>query len=300
MTSKDGNGVFQVIPWWRSTRINYDGDLTTTCSASRRTLVRRNLYHVRGAADGSGSGQGNCTTSACSQTHTRATSACELPISARPKNHAWKIGIDTDREFLVASQAFACYYQEGCGATYGTHDQPYYLAAPPEQGQAGSQIGIYGEDSWHLSNNVLFNYGLRYDHSTGYTSGSMISPRLGLNLWDGGKKPFTFSTAASTPRHCSKTCVRIACFYKDARASRCTTFSRSATPTPKWVGNMRSILPSPDRSISSGRPSVNILDTTQLLNTPLFAVFNNAIGIDNGAELRLQDRCGTTISGGCR
>ena len=27
LTSKDGNGVFQVIPWWRSTRINYDGDL---------------------------------------------------------------------------------------------------------------------------------------------------------------------------------------------------------------------------------------------------------------------------------
>ena len=35
---------------------------------------------------------------------------------------------------------------------------------------------------------------------------------------------------------------------------------------------------------------VNILDTTQLLNTPMFAVFNNAIGIDNGVELRLQDR----------
>ncbi|HEX3670752.1 MAG TPA: hypothetical protein VHT92_03510, partial [Candidatus Cybelea sp.] len=38
------------------------------------------------------------------------------------------------------------------------------------------------------------------------------------------------------------------------------------------------------------KTTVNILDTTQLLNTPLFAVFNNSIGIDNGAELRLQDR----------
>ena len=26
-TSRDGNGVFQIMPWWRSTRINYDGDL---------------------------------------------------------------------------------------------------------------------------------------------------------------------------------------------------------------------------------------------------------------------------------
>jgi len=38
------------------------------------------------------------------------------------------------------------------------------------------------------------------------------------------------------------------------------------------------------------KTSVNILDTTQLLDTPLFAVFNNAIGIDNGAELRFQER----------
>ena len=36
------------------------------------------------------------------------------------------------------------------------------------------------------------------------------------------------------------------------------------------------------------RNVVNVLDTTQLLNTPLFAVFNNAIGHANGLELRVQ------------
>ncbi len=34
----------------------------------------------------------------------------------------------------------------------------------------------------------------------------------------------------------------------------------------------------------------NVLDTTQFLNTPLFAVYNNAIGIDHGLEIRLQDK----------
>jgi len=34
----------------------------------------------------------------------------------------------------------------------------------------------------------------------------------------------------------------------------------------------------------------NVLDTTQFLNTPLFAVYNNAIGIDHGFEMRLQDK----------
>jgi len=36
------------------------------------------------------------------------------------------------------------------------------------------------------------------------------------------------------------------------------------------------------------RTAVNVLDTTQRLNTPLFAVFNNAIGRDEGVDLRLQ------------
>jgi outer membrane receptor protein involved in Fe transport len=39
-----------------------------------------------------------------------------------------------------------------------------------------------------------------------------------------------------------------------------------------------------------GRSAANVLDTTQFLNTPLFAVFNNARGRVQGAELRLQDR----------
>jgi hypothetical protein len=43
------------------------------------------------------------------------------------------------------------------------------------------------------------------------------------------------------------------------------------------------------------RIGTNILDTTQLLNTPLFAVFNNARGRDEGVELRLQ---GTSLATG--
>jgi hypothetical protein len=33
----------------------------------------------------------------------------------------------------------------------------------------------------------------------------------------------------------------------------------------------------------------NVLDTTQLLNTPIFAVFNNTFGRDRGVEFRLDD-----------
>ena len=82
--------------------------------------------------------------------------------------------------------------------------------ARPNRAQAGSQTGIYGQDTWTIDKYVKFNYGLRYDHSTGYTSGWMFSPRLGLNVWDGGKNTATFSTGASTPRRCSRTSVKTA------------------------------------------------------------------------------------------
>ena len=41
LTSKDGNGILQVIPWWRSTRINYDGDFYNDVLGHRSPNLRR-------------------------------------------------------------------------------------------------------------------------------------------------------------------------------------------------------------------------------------------------------------------
>ena len=207
------------------------------------------------------------------------------------KNHAWKVGIDVNRENLLADQAFACYYEEGCGATSGTHNQPYYLTISPTQAQAGSQTGIYAEDNWHISDNVLFNYGLRYDHSTGYTGGSMFSPRLGVTLWDGGKNTYHVFYgrfyAAPLLEDVRQDCVLLARLLRrpglrPAAGARLLLRNGVAVRVQSGVHRIAQHLPSRRPSTSSTRP--------QLLNTPLFAVFNNAIGIDNGAELRFQDR----------
>ncbi len=291
LTSLDGNGVWQVIPWWRSTRINYDGDLYNDVLGITPNFGSDVLCTTCAApADGSGSGNGQLhNVGLLSNTYASYIGLRASDFRAT-ENHAWKIGFDVDREFLVASQAFACYYQEGCGATYGTHAQPYYLTAPPEQGQAGSQVGIYGQDSWQLSKYAIFNYGLRYDHSTGYTSGNMFEPRLGLNLWDGGKNTY----------HVFYGRFYAAPLLEDVRQD--CVLLQGCTGEPVYnlqpeqdayaeMGWQYAFNPAFTGSINLFRKTVvNILDTTQLLNTPLFAVFNNAIGIDNGAELRLQDK----------
>ena len=115
----------------------------------------------------------------------QATSGVRAFDFRATKNHAWKIGVDLDRESATAWQEFACYYVE-C-ASSGPVATPYYPAFTTPQGQAGSNIGIYGEDRWQMTPYVLWSYGLRYDHSTGYVGGYQISPRIGVSIWDGGK-----------------------------------------------------------------------------------------------------------------
>jgi outer membrane receptor protein involved in Fe transport len=193
-----------------------------------------------------------------------------------------------NRENLTASQTFACYFPD-C-KNHGDHEQPYYAIPSPDQAQAGSQVGLYAQDNWKMGNNVQLNYGLRYDHSTGYTGGWMFSPRIGINVWDGGK-----NTA-----HAFYGRFYAAPLLEDVRQDCVLLSGCSGTPVydlqPERdayfeIGLNHAFNPNFTGSVNVFRKSVvNILDTTQLLNTPLFAVFNNSIGIDNGAELRLQQR----------
>jgi outer membrane receptor protein involved in Fe transport len=271
-TSRDGNGVFQIIPWWRSTRVNYDGDLPND---------------VLGLTPSGGASAPTTSVGLLSNTYASYIGLRMSDFRAT-ENHAWKVGIDVNRSNLAATQAFACFFP-GCAAS-GTHDQPFYLIAPPAQAQAGSQIGVYAQDKWQVSKYVLISYGLRYDHSTGYTGGWQFSPRLGVDIWDGGKN--TFHTyygrfyAAPLLEDVRQDCVLLqgcpANPVYDLQPERDAYFE---------LGLKHSFNPNFTGSVNLFRKTaVNILDTTQLLNTPLFAVFNNAIGVDTGLELRLDSR----------
>jgi outer membrane receptor protein involved in Fe transport len=280
-TSQDGNGVFQVIPWWRSTRIDYFGDLPLDVLALEPDFS-------------------NCPPDCAKTIHgigldqNQYASYVGLRASdfRATQTHAWKIGIDVNREFATSSQTFACYYV-GC-KTSGTVATPYYLAYAVPQGQAGSQIGIYGEDRWQETPFVIWSYGLRYDHSTGYTSGWQLSPRIGVNIWDGGKNVahVYYGRFYAAPLLED---VRADCVALEA-AQACTSTHPVYDLKPESdayfeIGNVYSFNPRFTLGMNIFEKSVvNVLDTTQLLNTPIFAVYNNSIGIDHGFELRLQNQ----------
>jgi outer membrane receptor protein involved in Fe transport len=279
--SRDGNGVFQVIPWWRSTRIAYDGDLpldvlTTEPDFSVCPPTCANTVHGIGLQQNTFAEYVGLRAS-----DFRAT-----------KNHAWKVGVDINRETATADQVFACYYVD-CKSS-GKVAVPYFPAFVAPQGQAGSQIGIYAEDKWQMSPNIVWNYGLRYDHSTGYVGGWQISPRIGVSVWDGGKNVahayYGRFYAAPLLEDVRQDCVAL------SQQQACSTTNPVYDLKPESdayyeIGVTHSFNSQFTGSVNIFTKSVvNILDTQQLLNTPLFAVFNNSIGRNNGVEFRLQNR----------
>jgi outer membrane receptor protein involved in Fe transport len=281
MTSRDGNGVFQVIPWWRSTRIAYDGDLpsdvlTTEPDFSVCPPTCANTVHGIGL-----------------QQNTFAEYVgLRLSDFRATKNHAWKVGVDVNRETAIADQVFACYYVD-CKSS-GKVAVPYFPAFAVPQGQAASQIGIYAEDKWQMGSNVVWNYGLRYDHSTGYVGGWQISPRIGVSVWDGGKNVahayYGRFYAAPLLEDVRQDCIAL------SQQSPCSTTNPVYDLKPESdayyeIGFTHSFNSQFTGSANIfSKTVVNILDTQQFLNTPLFAVFNNSIGLNKGVEFRLQDR----------
>ncbi|HUN28984.1 MAG TPA: TonB-dependent receptor, partial [Alphaproteobacteria bacterium] len=148
--SRDGNGVFQLIPWFRSTRVDYNGDLAAD--------VQGMGPNFGCAPDGDSDNYPDCNVDGVTPNYINnvglssstyasyvGVRVSELHSSDR---HTWKIGMDVDRENATGSQEYACYYV-GCALEGGTtpaipatpangYPNGYYLSAPAPQAQAGS------------------------------------------------------------------------------------------------------------------------------------------------------------------
>ena len=289
VTSKDGNGIFQVIPWVRYTRIAYDGDL------GQDVLGLTNL----GACGNLNPVPSFCTNpnapafqSEIGLRQDRRASYTGLRVSdfRATKHHAVKAGFDVSREIFTASQTFGC-YDPSCSTVTGS-----YPIAPPasistsvtNQDQAGTLVGIYAEDKWTPSQRLSVSYGLRYDHSTGYVGGNQMSPRIGANYAFDDKNILHayYGRFYSAPQLED---VRQACVVLQGCASTPAYDLKPETDSYAEIGIAHTFSPHMTGYVNEWTRNVsNVLDTTQFLNTPLFAVYNNAIGRAHGTELRLQ------------
>jgi outer membrane receptor protein involved in Fe transport len=265
-TSKDGNGYVRLVPWVRANRVVYAGDLAND--------VLANVVNPDGSLTPQNGVQED-----------RAATYTGLRASAfrASDRHALKAGIDVQVENFSSNSLIRI-----AGSPDFTD-----LAA-----QRGTQTGMYVEDKWSATPRLAINAGLRYDHSTGYVRGSQLSPRLEIND----------EIARGTVLHAYYGRLYSAPGLEDVRRDAVVT-QTSSTAAPVYdlkperdtyveVGLAHTFKPGLRGYLNAfDRTAVNVLDTTQLANTPLFAVFNNAVGRDRGVELRLDAASARVDSG---
>lgn len=262
LNSKDGNGYLQIIPWSRYTRIAYDGDVAKDILATQpdpSTGLPVNLVGVR-------------------QDRSATYTGLRIASLHVGGHHAIKFGLEGSVENFQSTARFV------------------QLNKPDifdDVAQRGSLVGAYVQDKWSPSRAVTVSAGLRYDHSTGFVSGNQLSPRIGINVAPDSKNVvhFYYGRLYAAPA------------LEDVRRSFTVLSDSGGLP-------VYDLKPERDTYTEMGvahtfaagfngyvnyfrRNAVNVLDTTQLLNTPLFAVFNNAVGRVEGAELRLQRSLGS-------
>ena len=255
--SKDGNGYLRLVPWLRWNRVAYDGDLARD--------VQANVM----SDDGSLLPQNGLR-----QDRVASYAGVRASVFRASDRHALKFGVDLQQESLRSN------------ALIRITGAPDFIDNATAK---GTQTAAYVSDKWTPNSRLAVNAGLRYDHSTGYTGGSQLSPRIEINQ----------EIAWRTVLHAYVGRLYAAPSLEDVRRDAVVT-QTAATANPVYdlkperdtyveVGIAHTFRPGLRAYVNAfDRTAVNVLDTTQLANTPLFAVFNNAAGRDRGIEFRLD------------
>ena len=258
--AKNGGAFTQISPWYRSDRIDYAGDLP------------RDLQGTIANPDGTFAPLSGLVQDRNSQFF--GVRANHFHVFGA---NAVKLGFDLSREVFRGRERVA--FRDASGNRTNFNDNA---------DRAGSQLGAYVQDKWTPTRYLSIQGGLRFDHSTGYTSGSQLSPRIEIN----GQVGPTDILHAYYGR------LYAAPFVEDTRRAAVILGGASASPA-------YDLQPERDSYYEFGiahtidartRATVNfwkrdvrdVLDTTQLANTPIQAVFNNTIGTAKGAEARVE------------
>lgn len=257
-----GKAYTQIAPWYRSARVAYDGDIPnnlagTLANAAGTTTPLDGLSQDRRAE--------------------------YLGLRANHFHvygaHSLKLGIDESVENFRGDEQIAF--------LDGTRNRQNFF---DNSRQRGTLLGAYLQDKWTPTRSFSLLAGLRYDRSTGYVSGGQLSPRLEINAQVGRQDIL----------HAYYGRLYAAPFLEDTRRAAVIVGGANASPTYSLaperdsyyeVGLAHALTANSRATVNFWKRDVrNVLDTTQLAQTPIEAVFNNTIGIAKGVEARVDAR----------
>jgi outer membrane receptor protein involved in Fe transport len=279
--TQDGSGFFQIAPWTQYSRIAYDGDMQNDI---QQVFLDPTMSTCT-------NGQTACYLDGLQQDRTAVYSGLRISNFHAGSRHAVKIGVDGDTEAFASTTTLRVVPQTasipvrlpGPGVT-----PPPSTVANDDVAQVGHQLGFYAEDKWSPNAKMTLNYGVRYDYSNGFVQGNQISPRIGLN----------YAADEKNVLHVYYGRMYAAPGLEDTRRDCVLAGACTGTPVydlkPEHDSYYEGGIAHTFNSQLSGyvnlwaRKAINVLDTTQVFPTPIFAVFNNSVGVADGVEFRLQ------------
>jgi outer membrane receptor protein involved in Fe transport len=255
--SKDNQGYFEISPWFSSGRIQYLNDPAADLAGSSQSSIYQ---------DRNGNFLGVATA-----------------FFRSDDRNSFKTGLQLDVE-NAASQFNVLYIDPTTGKV-----------APPfldDYAQRGSNTGLYVEDKYEVTPALTVNGGLRWDASTGFVSGHQISPRIEANYQVNSNDiiHFWYGRLYAAPQ------------LEDVRRAAVIIGGESSTALPVYdlkperdsiyeAGLQHTFSPLTSGYITLwSRDVANVLDTTQIADTPLFTVFNSTQGQAQGVEVSIRGR----------
>ena len=273
--TRDGNGYFRIVPWTRYDRVVYDGDL----AADVQGVLLGTDVSPQSCPVPVGNGN-DCPSNGVVQDRAATYAGLRLSAGRTSARHTLTYGLDLQQENFHSDVTIAFAPAENPNGPAGGN-------FVDDTAQKGSATSAFVQDVWALSPAVTIKPGLRYDRSTGYVSGSQLSPRFEIDA----------AVAPHTIVHAYAGRFYAAPGLEDTRREAVIT---QTSPTANPVYDLQ---PERDTYVELGvahdfgggrrayvnafdRTVVNVLDTTNLLDTPLFAVYNSAVGVTRGIEGR--------------
>jgi outer membrane receptor protein involved in Fe transport len=256
--SKNGDAYTQIVPWYKYDRVVYAGDDAGDLAGGTPALNQDRHSNFEGL---------------------RVVHFHEFG------DNAVKVGFDGSFENFAGNEKIL-YNTDSSGNPIPV--QTFF----DNQAQRGLQIGEYIEDKWTPTKYVSVQGGLRYDHSTGYVSGSQLSPRIEINGQVDPSDVLHFYYGRLYAAPFLEDTRRAAEVLAGATTGALPTYDLQPEHDQYYEFGLEHALSPTTRSTLNfwKRDVIDVLDTTQLANTPIFGVYNSAIGIAEGVEGRVSSR----------
>jgi outer membrane receptor protein involved in Fe transport len=273
----DQRGYYQIVPWVSYDRVAYNGDLSND--------VLGTFYDTSGSQCVLATQEPNCPLDGLREDRRSDFGGLRANYFHEGGRHALKFGLDGNYEDFSGASVIA---QAG---------QPNFT---DDASKRGTQFAAYGQDKWELSKIVTMTLGLRYDRSDGFTSGDQLSPRAEVNVAPDGRNVvhFYYGRFYAAPFLEDTRCAAIVAQDPGTNCSNATVPAYDLQPehdTYYEGGVAHTFKPGLTGYFNYWERNVaDVLDTTQIFPTPIFAVYNNTIGRAEGAEVHLKD----VLSGG--